>query len=205
MASTNKHDSPILELFESNEEARADIEALLRVPDRERLLEALSSEPDLAAAPDPTRTHIAAVGSAAGLDSDVVWSALRVFDWLCRNFQDLDIKDFVEDLIHSGLVQQNEAEAVNAFFDRAVDICMPAALSRWTAASIMPTFRGVEYACDLRLVENDQGHSTVPVCVIRIQTDEGAPFVFQCMSADLSRLIEVFDGAKKLLSDAASK
>ncbi len=205
MASSRKRRSPVLQLFESNEKARADIEALLRVTDHERLLEALSTEPDLVAAPDPARARIAAVGVAAGLDSDVIESALSVLDWLCRNSEDMEVKAFVEDLIQLGLVQQNKTEALNAFFGRAIDTCMPAVLSRWTVASIMRTFGGVEYACDLRLVESDEERSAVPVCVVRIQTDEGEPFVFQCMSADLSRLIEVFEDAKKLLSDSLSK
>lgn len=200
--------SPVSQLFESNEEARTDMEALLQVPDRERLLQAISSQPDLVPAPDPARERIATIGAAAGIESEVLWSALRVFDWLCRNLEDLDVKAFVEDLIQLGLVQQSETEALNAFFGRAIEICMPAVFNRWTVASIMRTFQGVKYACDLRLVKNDEDPSssaTVPVCVVRLQTDEGEPFVLQCMSADLSRLIEVFEDAKKLVRDASSE
>src|SRR5260370_36061071 len=105
MASSRKRRSLVLQLFESHEKAGADIEALLRVTDHERLLEALSTEPDLVAAPDPARARIAAVGVAAGLDSDVIESALSVLDWLCRNSQDMEGKAFGGDLIRLGLGQ----------------------------------------------------------------------------------------------------
>jgi hypothetical protein len=207
MANSKKRSSPLRQLMEASEQARPDFETLLQISDPERLLEALSSEPDLVAAPDPTRASVAEVAAKSGLDVDATWSVIRVFDWLCRQHSDNSeiVQSLIEDLIELGLVRQNEGERITAFFDRGLHICMPALLQRWEIASIMQTFRSIEYACDLRLIGDDEDTSTVPVCVVRIQADEGEPFVFQCMSTDLSRLIEVLKDAQRRLSDSLSK
>jgi hypothetical protein len=209
MAEEIRH--PVFELFESNETARSDMRTFLTLLDADQLVEALAAEEDLVAAPEAARSKVAALAAGLSISVDTVWSALRVIDWLCRNADNLDVNTLVADLIQFELVRAENAELSTQFFERVIDTFEPAFERRFTLSAIMRTFRGVEYACDLRVVGSDNTErkndelSFVPVCIVRIHNDEGEPFVFQCAAPDLERLIEAFDNAKKLLSDSLRK
>ena len=74
----------------------------------------------------------------------------------------------------------------------------------------MNTFRTISYAGNVLLYPNEEDYTVgiedtpgIPVSVIRISGDESEPFVFECTSADLDRLIEAFNDARSLLSRAS--
>lgn len=214
MAEERRHQPLVFELFQSNATARSDMRTFLTLLDAERLFKALAAEQDLVAAPEPARSKVAALAVALGLDLDTIWSALRVIDWLCRNADDLDVETLVADLIQLELVDAENADASTQFFERVIDTFEAAFERRVLLSAIMRTFTGVEYACDLRVIggddietENEATNelSFIPVCVFRIQNDEGEPFVFQCGAPDIERLIEAFDHAKKQLSASLRK
>ncbi len=208
MAEERRH--PVFELFDSNETARSDMRTFLTLLDAEQFIEALAADEELVAAPEPPRFKVAALAAGLSTSVDTVWSALRVIDWLCRNADDLDVDTLVTDLIQFELVRPDDAELSTQFIERVIDTFGPAFNRRFILSAIMRTFKSVEYACDLRAIGGDttEGNgelSFAPVCVLRIYSDEGEPFVFQCTAPDLERMIEAFDNAKKLLSDSLRK
>jgi hypothetical protein len=211
MAENRRHQPLEFELFESNETARSDMRLFLTRPDGARLVEVLAAEGDLVAAPEPSRNRVAKLAASLGIDVNMVWSSLRVIDWLCRNAEDIDIGTLVANLVDLELVRPDDAKFSAEFFEGVIDIFEPAFGRRLILSAVMKTFKGVEYACDLRAIGSDHTERDkdevgfVPVCVVRIHNDEGEPFVFQCAIPDLDRLTEAFDNAKKLLSDALRK
>jgi hypothetical protein len=205
---TNRPSSPVFQLLQSNERARADIEALLGL-NFQRFIEAFKGEEDLVAAPSPAHLRVASLAAAAGLKLDTVWSGLSVVDWICNNKIDADI--LVADLSEIGLIKQDDVESRRRSFKQLIDAFQPAFARRKMLASTMGTFHGIQTACDLRAVEieaesGDPGSAKVltftPVCIVRIHNDEGDVLTFQCTSADLDEIVEECQDAKKLLGDS---
>ena len=161
--------------------------------------------PSSLAAPDPSREQINALAGAAGLGQEEFWSAIRIIDWLCRNNEEIEVDFLAANLEEAGLLRKTETENWRKFFLEAMVAVPPAYLRRSTISGIMTTFRSVEYACDLRLDPDDRTLPPIPVCVVRIQNDEGEPLIFQCAPVDLDRLIEVLRDARGIFSQTISK
>jgi hypothetical protein len=212
MAETRTVGSLMLQPFESNDEARADMQAFLQLSDPTRVIDAFGVELDLVAALEPARSSLAAVTDKVGIDVGTGRSILRVVNWLCRNTE-LDLGAVATDLRELGLLAADRVDVTKQLFAHTIETLGPAFLRRWGVTAIMSTFRTVNYACSQRVLEApddsdppiDKGSSLVPVCIVRIQGDEGEPFVFQCTSADIDRLREVFDDARRLLGKSLSK
>jgi hypothetical protein len=179
--------------------------AVLWVPDIEALINAFS-DPDLVVASRAANKSVEAVAATSGEDLTTVWSAMAIGYWLCRNANELNIETLAADLSNMGIGEHKDVERSNRILRRLIEAFTPAFNRRWFVSQLMPTFRKLEYACDLR-VYSDNAPSTrtlVPVCTIRVECDEGEPFVFQCMPADLDVLIEELTHAKEQLGDSVS-
>ena len=203
MAGESRFSTPVQALLSTKQLVTEDLETLLKSGRQrwERLLENLLADGDLLASPEPPDDAILALAKRSNVDPTLFLAAWRLGNWIVESTGETDLKTIVSDFCEAGFVRADAHAELAKLFNRLFETTSQVMAVRRSVSRAMPTFESIEVACDLRIPHARELRSQrLPVGVIRITTDEGeVPIVFQCTSADLGRIAEAAEEARKIL------